>query len=322
MSIMPDILRTSLSSSATGAHNGGDSDRGLDLLQPRDNLYAFGKLWATYADTPTYSAFHGLMFGRVGTQRLKPLFGYAGFGGFQAKVLENGNVRLRGKETGFFTDLASGEVLEHWNNPYTGERVQVFNFLNDRIRGELTPVMPSFHFGDEADAPTLMNDGTAQVNEDGSVPFILPWQRLGAKTLLSWDYTHHYRNPVTTDKWPLASTGEFINPSEHFTFSTPWGELADRSNPCATFQCGFSRLSPWWPWMRMGGSGIEGGLFGRMHSHKSNRGYEDIPPAILAYVQRHHPEYLQPCDDWDDGFPIGTWEAYAQQIPAENTGNR
>ena len=157
MTIMPDFLRDSLNSSATGGENGRNSHLGLDLLDPIDNLYAFGKLWATYADAPVYSAFHGVMFGRVGTERLKPLFGYAGFGGFQAKILENGNVRLRGKETGFFTDLASGEVMDHWDNPYTGERVPVFNFLNDRIRGELTTVMPSFQFGDEADAPTLMN---------------------------------------------------------------------------------------------------------------------------------------------------------------------
>ena len=96
------------------------------------------------------------------------------------------------------------------------ELVEVFNFLNDRIRGELTPEMPRFQFGDDSDAPTLMNDGSAVVREDGSVPFILPWEKFGNQVSLSWDYTHRYRNPVTPDKWPAASTGEFINPSEHF----------------------------------------------------------------------------------------------------------
>jgi hypothetical protein len=295
------------------ARDGSD----LDFEDPLDNLYAFGKLWATYADAPVFSAFHGLMYGMVGRERLRPLFGYTGFGGFQAKVLDNGHVRLRGKETGFFTDLETGEVLEHWDNPYTGERVEVFNFLNDRIRGELTPVMPVFQFGDDSDAPTLMNDGTARHNPDGSVPFILPWQRIGDSVMLSWDYTHRYRNPVTTDKWPSASTGDFINPSEHFTFATSWRELTNRDNLCATFHCGFSRLSPWWPWMRMGNSGVEGTLFGRMHSHKCNSGFDDIPPQVLAYAEKHHPDYLEPCTDWDDGFPIGTWEAYARAVPPE-----
>ena len=67
----------------------------------------------------------------------------------------------------------------------------------------------------------------------------------------------------------------------------------------------------------MGKSGIKGALFGRMHSHKGNRGYEDIPRLILDYAERHHPEFLEPCEDWDDGFPIGTWEAYAREVPPE-----
>ena len=246
MSFFPTLLRDCLSAPASG-DGMGSTGGALDFESPTDNLYAFGKLWATYADAPVFSAFHGLMFGQVGDSRLQPLFGYAGFGGFQARLLDNGNVRLRGKETGYFTDLATGAVLDHWDNPYTGERVEVFNFLNDRIRGELTPVMPVFQFGDSNDAPTLMNDGTARRNQDGSVPFVLPWQRFGDNVLLSWDYTHRYRNPVTADKWPRASTGEFINPSEHFTFATTWDELNDRDNPCATFQCGFSRLSPGGP---------------------------------------------------------------------------
>ena len=316
MSNLPWLLRDSLHAPAQD-NTGEGRTSGLDLASTRDNLYAFGKLWATYADEPVFSAFHGLMFGAVGKERLKPLFGYAGFGGFQAKLLANGNVRLRGKETGFFTDLETGEVLTHWDNPYTGETVEVFNFLNDRVRGELTPQMPSFQFGDTTDAPTLMNDGTALYNPDGSVPFILPWQRFGDSLLLSWDYTHRYRNPVTSDCWPKASTGEFINPSEHFTFNSRFSEIADRDNPCAKFHCGFSRLSPWWPWMRMGQSGIEGSLFGRMHSHKSDKGLEDIPRKVLDYAGRHYPQYLEPCEDWDNGFPIGTWEVYARDVPPE-----
>lgn len=317
MSHLPYWLRATLRQPIKTEGGDGPARGALDFDQPRDNLYAFGKLWATYADEPVFSAFHGLMFGLIGKQRLRPLFGYTGFGGFQARQLSNGNIRLRGKETGFFTDLASGNILTHWDNPYTGETVPVFNFLNDRIRGELSAHMPVFQFGDGEDAPTLMNDGTARVAEDGSVPFLLPWQRFGSQVLLSWDYTHRYRNPVSPDRWPAASTGEYINPSEHFTFTTSAEELEDRNSPCARFHCGFTRLSPWWPWMKMGKGAPDGVLFGRMHSHKQNSGYQDIPAKVLAYAEKYHPEYLEPCSDWDDGFPISTWEAYAQQVPAE-----
>lgn len=318
MSQVPFLLRPWLLNANTD-HGGGGASRhsGLNFSDPFDNLYAFGKLWATYADRPVFSAFQGLMYGMVGNQRLRPLFGYTGFGGFQARLTNTGHVRLRGKETGYFTDLASGEILEHWDNPYSGETVEVFNFLNDRVRGEITPAMPRFHFGDSDDIPTLMNDGTAPSSDDGEVPFVLPWQRMGEQVLLSWDYTHRYRNPVTPERWPAASTGEFINPSEHFTFFCDAAELEDRSVDCARFTCGFSRLSPWWPWMKMGQKHPEGTLFGRMHSYKQNRGYDDIPRLVMDYTERHHPEYLEPCDDWDDGAPLGTWEAYAREVAPE-----
>ena len=69
--------------------------------------------------------------------------------------------------------------------------------------------------------------------------------------------------------------------------------------------------------MKMGLAAPDGMLFGRMHSHKMNRGFEDLPPRLLAHAELHCPEYLEPCRDWDDGFPIGTWEAYAQSVPPE-----
>ena len=315
MTYSPDYIRRLLhpnSDSGEGSYGGNV----LDLSNPKDNLNAFGKMWFAF-DEPTVSAFHGLMFGMVGDQRLKPLFGYTGFGIFQSKLLENGNVRIRGKEVGYFTDPISGDVLEEWDNPYTGERVKVFNFLNDRIRGELTPEMPRFQFGDASDAPTLMNEGSIETREDGSAPFILPWERYGDNMMLAWDYTHRYKNPVTADKWPKSHTGTYINPSEHFTFQTDYHRLVDRSVPSVEFSGGFARLSPWWPWMKMGGSGIDGVLFGRMNSHKSNNCFVDIPPKVLAYTEKHYPEYLQPADDWDDGYTIGTWEAYVRDVPSE-----
>jgi hypothetical protein len=37
----------------------------------------------------------------------------------------------------------------------------------------------------------------------------------------------------------------------------------------------------------------------------------------LDYTEKHYSEYLEPCTDWDDGGPIGTWEAYARDVPPE-----
>ncbi|MCH9695968.1 MAG: DUF1838 domain-containing protein [Gammaproteobacteria bacterium] len=316
MSLFPDKIRHVMRSSKDAGGNNAGSSRALDFALPIDNLYAFAKMWSTLADRPVLSSFHGVMFANIAGRKSIPLFGYAGTGLFQSKILTNGHVRLRGKETGFFTDLASGEVLRHWHNPFTGQIVEVFNFLNDRVRGELTTQMPRFAFGAPEDEATLMIAGGTDAAAD-KVPFILPWECYGDRVHLGWDYCHGYRNPVSKDRWPSASTGDFINPSEHFYFTTSLQELADRDSPSAKYTAGFSRMSPWWPWMLMGDSDVDGVLFGRMVSVKSEGRPEDVPRSVYEYVEKHHADYLESPTDWDDGQPLGTWEAYAKAMPDE-----
>jgi len=289
--------------------------KALDYSNPHDNLYAFGKIWAGFEE-PQYGAYHGIMYGRAGGKRHEPLFGYTGTGVMQAKFDEDSNLLIRGKETGFFTDLATGEILEEWLNPYTNELVKPFNFLNE-VGAKLTTEMPRHFFGTANDDPTLMNKGT-HIEQDGKIPFILPFETYGEDLLLAWDYAHGYTNPVTKDKWPKAHTGAQISPSEHFTFRMSKQEIEDRSLPSSRFVAGFSRVSEWWPWMMMGGSEFQDGIiFGRMFSHKGLPGYQDIPKKVLAYLEKNHPESLEIPEQWGNLRPKGTWEKYAEQVPPE-----
>jgi len=72
--------------------------------------------------------------------------------------------------------------------------------------------------------------------------------------------------------------------------------------------------------MQMGGTEFaDANMFGRMHSHKGLQGYGEVPPKVLAYIEKHAPEYLELPDYWDIGTQrIDTWKAYAQDIPPEN----
>jgi hypothetical protein len=289
----------------------------LDFEDPYDNLYAFGKIWAGY-DEPQIGAFHGLMYGRIGDARLIPLFGYTGTGVMQSKIDDGGNMWIRGKETGYFTDLATGDIMETWDNPWTGETVEVFNFYNPAMGGKLTAQMPRFAMGAAKDDATLMNEGT-HVDQAGMVPFVLPFEVFGDDLMLAWDYAHEYTNPVTPEKWPKASTGDRISPSEHFTFAMSLEQMQDRSAAAVRYQAGFSRVSQWWPWMRMGKHEYKDEvLFGRMFSHKGLSDFGDVPPKILAYIEKHCPEYLEPPDYWPEVLPKGTWEAFAEEVPPEN----
>ncbi len=292
----------------------------LDYEDPADNLYAFGKLWAGF-DEPVIGGFHGLMYARFGDQRMIPVFGYTGTGALLCKFDDEGYLWVKSRETGYFTDLETGDVLETWYNPFTEKTVEVYHFYNDVLVGKIGSEIPKFLMGGEGDLPTLMNEGTVFPNEEGRYPFVLPWQLYGDDDMmLSWDYTHEYSNPVTPEGWPRSSTGARVSPSEHFTFNFSKRELEDRDIPSSRFTAGFSRISQFWPFMEMGGTPFaNGSLFGRMFSHKGLAGYGDVPPKVLAYIEKNAPDFLTLPDHWNlDNSRVETWKAYSKDVPPEN----
>jgi hypothetical protein len=42
-----------------------------------------------------------------------------------------------------------------------------------------------------------------------------------------------------------------------------------------------------------------------------------VPPKVLAYIEKHCPEYLEVPDHWPQVLPKGTWEAFATEVPPE-----
>jgi hypothetical protein len=83
-----------------------------------------------------------------------PLFGFVGTGVTRVRLDQDDAGRwaltLRGKETGYFTDLATGEVIDQWHNPFTDEDVEVYHFRNDRIGGVVGD-MPVLTVGEHHD---------------------------------------------------------------------------------------------------------------------------------------------------------------------------
>jgi Protein of unknown function (DUF1838) len=264
------------------------------------------------------------MYMRIPGKRLLPVFNFTGTGVIHAEFDPKGFLKIKSREVGLFTDIRSGEVLEFWNNPLTDERCEVYHFYNDMIAGTLTTEVPRFAVGEHGDAPTVMNDGTVFPDENGRLPFRLPFTKVGDDLLLSWDYAHEYTNPVTPEGWPNYSTGAKITPSEHFMMYASLAEVENRDLPTARMRAGFARMSECWPWMRMGKHEHRGlTLFGRMHSHKGMPGTAEIPPKVLTYIEKHAPDYLTLPAGWETRRPntrLETWGAFVQDVPPETAG--
>jgi hypothetical protein len=309
---------------------GANAPRTLDLRTPADNVYAWCKTWGTLGDEPVFGGHEGVFFAVVGDQRAMPLFGYVGFGSLQFSLLASGDALYRGKDATFYTDLRTGELLDTWQNPFTGKRVRVHPYINDRVRTTMPQAYPVERFATDAyrwqtsigNAASRTESAHGYRGDAGvsgkTAPFVLPWRRVGSHYLLSWDWMLEIANPVNPDGWPLASTGRVINPSEHFVFFVPAAELEDRGRPWATMTAGFFRSTPWLPWMHMGGSGVAGRLFASSHSYKITGARDNIPRPVREYLEKHRPDMLLPPTDWEPGPISSTWGEYARTVPPEN----
>ncbi|MBB4614827.1 DUF1838 family protein [Novosphingobium taihuense] len=289
--------------------------RALDVNDPRENLYGFAKMWGTIGARPVISAYQGVQYAVVGKKRATPLFGFYGFANIRNAIQPDGSVKVMGKECGYFVDLASGKILDTWDNPWTGEKVETWPFLNDKFRGTLGLTRKVYEVNG---SKTVNND--AKGGSDAE-PFRLPWQAIGDQYLLGWDYAHEYVNPVTPEGWPKASSGRMVNPSEHFVLYTPRAEIDDRSVESARYHGGFMRQGPWWPWMKMGQSGVDGVLMGRMHSYKITGTHDDIPRVVLDRVVKDRPDLLTDPTDGPDAGVVDTFGKYARDVPPEVSGH-
>jgi hypothetical protein len=309
---------------------GSGKPRGLDLSTAEDNIYAYAKTWGTLGEEPVFGGHEGVFFAVVGNRRAIPLFGYVGFGSLQFRILPNGDAEYRGKDATFYTDLKTGELLDTWQNPFTGKAVKVYPYINEQVTTTMPARYPAERMVTDAyrweiaigNAASRKEDATTYRGDRGesgkTVPFVLPWRRIGNHYLLSWDWLLEVTNPVTTEGWPEASTGPVINPSEHFVFFVPADELEDRGRPWATMTAGFFRQCPWLPWMRMGRSGVQGRMFASSHSYKITGGLGNIPRVVRARLERDRPDMLTPPKDWSQ-HPVGSsWGYYARVAPKEN----
>ena len=108
-----------------------------DLSDPKQLLDAYIR---TVGDT---SGEEVLLYASVVVIGMHPgekgqkLFGLEVLGASRFLPIEDGYQRLH-REVGLYTDLLTGEVLASWDNPWSGESVEVIHIQNDPVNFPFT----------------------------------------------------------------------------------------------------------------------------------------------------------------------------------------
>lgn len=208
------------------------------------------------------------------------------------------------RELIFYSDPESGEILDEWQNPYTGERVRVVDVANDPynwvIRSWLGP--PALPGVETRDIPEPLDANRK--------PFLLKWTDLDAETVVMQSGGHgYYRNHLDPARWPRESSGPMVQASELFRYFIRRADLENAALTHLPHQGVWIRIQPWLPWMLMGaapGHVIYDGMF------TGSDTLDWHPPEVVARVKKRFPNYLTAPDSWY-GPSLSSLEHYAQE---------
>jgi len=250
----------------------------LDPDDPQDALEISKRLQCgVSADEPAVYHWSGNIYGRSPGVRDTLLFKGEGMNIRRCVEVEDPTRgkgwRLISREVMLMLDPETGEVLDSWENPYTGQTVEVMHIHNDPVNGR-----PNFAVG-----------------ADGE-PYRLSSMRIaGDYVFMPFEAPLFYPNPLAGEYQQYV--GNMYHAMEIFDFAALKDELFDASTPTAYPMISWVRISPWAPWMEMGGR--PGQMVFNAMGRKLPGGFEELPDVLKDEIRENYPIYesAPPKDD-------------------------
>ena len=291
-----------LSAPTAAAAISGPDLRGpyVDLSTAKGNMLTMARLVGNLnVGEQKYGWYSGYVVGVRPGERLRDLVGFEGFGAARLLAREDGGFDKVLREVGIYFDLESGEPLDEWTSPYTGETVPVVHVANDPFNQRITEYFP--------DPPQY---GGLNKERPPRRPYLLPWKQRGDRVYLERHIHLYYKNALQPDKWPRESAGEMARVSEFFAYVMKAADLQNQELNILPFTGVWNRVTPWLPWMLMGQSA------GHCQYQCYMGGGDDLEAVLsrstLDYVEKNYPKYFDAPTEWVDPS-LSSIERYSQE---------
>jgi len=187
-----------------------------------------------------------------------------------------------------YLDPQTGEILETWENPWTGEIVDVIQIENDPVNQR-----PMFATG-----------------RDGE-PLTLPIEISGDQWWMTSTIPLFYENALGG---PFQDyIGGKYHATEMFNFFGDVADLPMDAGDSSAVRVGWERISDWLPWMKMRSR------VGIIYFHTSGRkldSFEQLPDTMKDFIDTNYPKYREP-PPLDDDRPNETSWTYFKKVLSE-----
>ena len=217
----------------------------------------FLKVRCSLDGSDVFYTWSGSIFSYIPQQKPKRLLNFIGYNVARCVQLNESWVMLS-RELSYYLDPLTQERLNSWNNPFTGETVNVVHVANDPVNTEMSSV--PIQSLSETDA-VIVSD----------IPLFYPNPLHGNA---SFDEYGGYL--------PYYEAGEF------FKFYFKKADL-ESENAVENVPISWNRVGPWLPWMKMGS--VEGGVLYSCTGAKA-AGLSTLPDWLVNDVKTRLPLYL------------------------------
>ena len=276
------------------AMTGPANARTLDPAKAEDAVEISKRVHCGIGDQPAVMHWSGRIYSRVQGEPDRHLFDGEGMNIRRCLPVSDPKrgkgYRLVSREVMVFTDPATGKIIREWNNPWTGETVEVMQIANDPVN-----MRPSFPFG-----------------AYGKFASEMPIKRMGDWVLMPVEVPLFYPNPLAGAYQDYV--GNKYHAMEIFDFAARADELLDTRRPTAYPVISWVRISDWMPWMKMGGR--HGQIVFNAMGTKL-KGFDELPKLLKDEIAARYPEYTAPPPADDQRPNATTWTVFKKQIDAE-----
>lgn len=242
-----------------------------------------------------YGMWEGRMFSRIPGEKDRHIFDVVGINTRQCERLKD-PVRGEGyrsvsREIMVYLDPATGEIIDQWKNPWTGETVEVIHVANDPVNMR---------------APSFARDATGK-------PARVTLRQYGDLLVASREVPLFYDNPLA------GAYQDYIGGKYHAmeifnTFYSAADFLAPKGPRISPSRLAWQRVSGLLPWLRMGDRpGVM--IFNATGFSTFDRA--QISPKLMQILQTRYPEYLTPPPLGDTRPNATTWTITKDWIDAK-----
>ncbi len=258
----------------------------------------------------TYGMVTGVVSGVRPGEKVRELMGFEVFSTIRVVRQPDGSYQRLCREVVFYRDLATGQLMDEWDNPYTGERVKVVDVANDPFNYVISDYYP--------DPPSY--GGLNKEQRPPRRPYLRKWSIIDHNTVAVESDIHlFYPSAMQPEKWPRESPGKMSQVSEYFRYFIRREDLENPALDHMPAHGVWNRVTPWLPWMLMDQAPGHIVYAGNMCTQNT---MDYHPKDVLERVKARYPKYLVAPETFESPS-LSSLERYAlEQTPAASRVKR